>query len=89
MELNCVHQILSESFIKTIKEYKDICKLLDPLVKSFWENYYEEWKHFGNWDFSEDGEYIIVDYNYLDYNDEWEWDNEKISISKIIKMIEV
>lgn len=89
MELNRVHKILSESFTKTIKEYKDIYKLLDPLVKRFWETYEEEWMYFGSWDFSEDGEYIIVDYNYLDYNDEWEWNNENIHIDKIIKMIEV
>ena len=35
MELKRVHQILSESFIKTIKEYNDIFNLLDPLVKRF------------------------------------------------------
>ena len=87
--MNNIQKILSLSFIKTIKEYKDIVKLLDPLVKKFWETYREEWKHFGDWDFSENGEYIIVDYNYLDYNDEWEWDNENIPIDKIIEMIEV
>ena len=89
MELNRVHEILSISFTKTIKEYKNIVKLLDPLVKKFWETYREEWEHFSNWDFSEDCEYIIVDYNYLDYYDNWEWDNENIPINKIIEMIEV
>ena len=87
--MNAVHKILSKSFTKTIKEYKDIYKLLDPLVKEFWEENKEDWEHFSNWNFSEDGEYIIVDYNYLDYNDEWEWNNENIHIDKIIKMIEV
>lgn len=89
MSLTRVHQILSVSFIKTIKEYKDIYKLLDPLVKRFWEKYREERRHFSNWDFSEDGEYIIVDYSYLDYNDEWEWEQDNIPIDKIIEMIEV
>lgn len=87
--MNGVQKILLGSFTKTIKEYKDIFKLLDPLVKKFWEKYREEWEHFSNWDFSEDGEYIIVDYNYLDYNDNWEWNNENIPIDKIIEMIEV
>ena len=89
MELKRVHQILSESFIKTIKEYNDIYKLLDPLVKQYWEKYEDEWKHYGSWRFSEDAEYIIVDYNYLDYHDNWEWDEENIPINKIIEMIEV
>ena len=87
--MNTVQKILSKSFSKTIKEYNDIFNLLDPLVKRFWEKYREEWKHFGKWDFSEDGEYIIVDYNYLDYYENWEWDNETIPINKIIEMIEV
>ena len=87
--MNTVHKILSTSFVKTIKEYKNICSLLDPFIKQFWEKYQDEWKHFGRWDFSEDGEYIVVDYNYLDYNDEWEWDEEKIPINKVIEIIEV
>ncbi|MBR5297454.1 MAG: hypothetical protein IKU29_06275 [Parabacteroides sp.] len=86
--MNSVHEILSTTFTKTIKEYKDIVKLLDLPVKKFWETYEEEWKHFSNWDFSEDGEYIIVGYNYLDYNDDWEWGNENIPIDKVIEMIE-
>ena len=85
--MNTVHKILSTSFIKTVKEYKNICNLLDPLIKQFWEEHQEEWKHFGHWDFSEDGEYIIVDYNYLDYYENWEWDQAGIPVDKIIKMI--
>ena len=55
--------------------------------KRFWENYEEEWQYFSTWDFSEDGEYIIVNYTYLNYNDEWESDNENIPIDRIIEMI--
>ena len=89
MDLKHVHQILSKSFIKTIKEYKEIYKLLDPRIKMYWEKYHKEWEHFSNWEFSEDGEYIIVDYNYLDYDDEWEWGQDNIPIGKVIEMIEV
>ena len=85
--MNNSHKIISVSFIKTIKDYKNIINLLDPLVKRFWENYEEEWQHFSTWDFSEDGEYIIVNYTYLNYNDEWESDNENIPIDRIIEMI--
>ena len=87
--MNNIHKILSTSFTKTIKEYNDIFNLLDPLVKKFWEKYREEWEHYGSWRFSEDGEYIIVNYNYLDYYENWEWDEENIPINKIIEMIEV
>ena len=88
MDMKRVHQILFESFTKTIKEYKDICNLLDPLIKKFWKKYREEWKYFAGWKFSENGEYIIVNYSYFDYTDEWEFDQDNIPINKIIEMIE-
>lgn len=34
-------------------------------------------------------ELIIVNYNYLDYNDEWESDTLEIPINKVIEMIKV
>lgn len=87
--MNNVHKILYKSFVKTIKEYNDIFNLLDPFVKKFWKKFQDEWKHCSGWRFSEDGEYIIVDYSYHDYNDELEWNEENIPINKIIEMIEV
>ena len=84
-----VRKILDNLIVKAVKEYNDIFKLLDPLVKRYWEKYQEEWKHFGSWRFSDDAEYIIVYYNYLDYYENWEWDEEQIAIGRIIEMIEV
>lgn len=85
--MNGVHKLLSKSFKETIKQYNDIYKMLDPLVKAYFEKYYEEWQHFNNWHFSEDGENIIIDYSYLDYNDEWDYDQIDISIERIIETI--
>ena len=82
--MNNVHKKLSKLFIKTIKEYNGIFNLLDPLVKKFWEKYQDEWKQYRGWRFSEDGEYIIVNYSYLDYFEDWEWGEENIPINKII-----
>lgn len=80
-------QLLSSEFTKTIKRYKEIKKLIDPLVKRFFEKYYEEWRHFSDWHFDDLGENIIINYTYLDYNDEWEFDSIDISLDKIIEMI--
>ena len=79
-------QLLSSEFTKTIKRYKEIQKLIDPLVKRFFEKYYEEWQHFSDWDFDDDGD-IIINYSYLDYDDEWEYDSIDVSLDKIIEMI--
>mgnify|MGYP006394480221 CR=1 FL=1 len=84
--MNEVQKILSREFAKTIKEYKEIQKLIDPLVKRFFESYYEDWWHFKNWDFDDAGD-VIINYSYLDYNDDWEYDSISVSLYKIIEMI--
>lgn len=86
--MNGVQKILSIEFTKSIKKYKDIQKLIDPLVKKYFETYYEEWKHFNDWDFDYNGENVIINYSYLDYNDDWESSSIDISLDKIIEMID-
>lgn len=85
--MNTVQKILSIEFIKSIKKYKDIQKLIDPLVKRYFEMYYEEWQHFSDWGFDDSGENVTISYSYLDYNDDWEYDSIVISLDRIIEMI--
>ena len=82
-----VQKILSSEFTKTIKKYKEIRKLIDPLVKRYFETYYEDWRHFSDWDFDDTGENIIINYSYLDYTDNWDYDSIDIPLDKIIEMI--
>ncbi len=51
------------------------------------ETYYEDWQHFSDWNFDDMGENIIINYSYLDYNDNWEYDSIEISLDKVIEMI--
>ena len=46
----------------------------------------KEWQHFNDWDFDDNGD-IIINYSYLDYNDEWEYDSIDVSLDKIIETI--
>ena len=85
--MNTVEKLLTLEITKTIKRYKEVEKLIDPLVKRFFERYYEEWQHFSDWDFDDNGENVIINYSYLDYNDEWEYDSIDISLDRIIEMI--
>lgn len=85
--MNGVQKILSIEFTKVIKRYNDIQKIIDPLVKRYFETYYEEWQHFSDWNFDDNGENVIINYSYLDYNDDWEYDSIDISLDKIIEMI--
>lgn len=87
--MNEVQKLLSCEFAQTIKKYKEIQKLIDPLVKRYFETYYnyDDWKHFSDWNFDDTGENVIINYSYLDYNDEWDNDSIDISIYRIIEMI--
>ena len=85
--MNSVQKILFIEFTKSIKTYKDIQKLIDPLVKRYFETHYEEWEHFSDWDFDENGENVIINYSYLDYHENYECDSIKISLDKIIEMV--
>lgn len=85
--MNEVQKLLSREFTKSIKKYNEIQKLFDSLVKRYFETYYEDWRHFSDWNFDDTGENVIINYSYLDYNDEWVNDSIDISIDKIIEMI--
>ena len=85
--MNSAQKILLSEFTKTIKTYKEIQKLIDPLVKRYFETYYEDWRHFSDWNFDDMGENVIINYSYLDYNDNWECDSIDISLDRIIEMI--
>ena len=85
--MNTVEKLLTLEITKTIKKYKEVEKIIDPLVKRYFETYYEEWQHFSDWHFDDIGENIIINYSYLDYNDDWEYDSIDISLDRIIEMI--
>lgn len=85
--MNGTQKILLSEFTKTIKTYKEIQTLIGPLVKRYFETYYEDWQHFSDWNFDDMGENVIINYSYLDYNDDWDYDSIEISLDRIIEMI--
>ena len=85
--MNTVEKLLTLEVTKTIKRYKEVEKLIDPLVKRYFETYFEEWQHFSDWYFDDIGENVIINYSYLDYNDNWDYDSIDVSLDKIIEMI--
>ena len=80
-----INKLLCAEYTNTIKAYNDIYNVFDPIVKKYWEQYYDDWQHFSTWYFSKDGEYIIVEYSFLDYNDEWEYDTDNIPILRMLE----
>lgn len=85
--MNGVQKILSIEFTKSIKKYKDIQKLIGPLVKKYFETYYDEWEHFIDWDFDDNGENVIINYS-IEYYENWEYNSIDISLDKIIELID-
>lgn len=82
-----VQKISHIELAKSIKKYKDIHKLIGPIVKRYFETYFEEYGYFSDWVFDDNGENVIINYSYLDYNDNWEYDSIDLLLDKIIEMI--
>ena len=53
----------------TVVDYKQICELLENIIKRYVENEdnWEVWKHFKGWDFSNNGENIVLHYSYENF----------------------
>lgn len=78
-----------ESIKKTVSDYRSIIETLGPVVKQYFENNYPDWKNFTGWewDISEDGEKIIMNYSYEDRYGYYEHDTETVPLECILKVI--
>lgn len=50
-----------------VNEYNKIHKELNTIVEQYFKNYLEDWKHFNGWEFSDNGENIILHYSYENF----------------------
>ena len=53
----------------TVVDYKQVCEMLEHIIKRYVENEdnWEVWKHFKGWDFSNNGENIVLHYSYENF----------------------
>lgn len=79
---------VKEIVVKDIKNYRETCNFIETLCKKYFEKEYDiNWQHFSDWDFDDNIENVIINYSYLDYNNEWEYNSIHISLDKLIEMM--
>ena len=73
-----------------VNEYNKIHKELTPIVKQYFKNHLEDWKHFSGWTFAHNDNYIILYYSYENFfgNTETysEFDHDVVSLETILKL---
>lgn len=81
----------SNSISDTVLQYNKINKTISPLIKQYFKENNESWKHFTGWNFSEDGTKIYINYSYEDFysNTETftEYDTEIVPVENILELI--
>ena len=73
----------------TVVDYKQTCELFENIIKRYVADNLEDWKHFNGWDFSNNGENIILHYSYENFwsNTEtcMDFGEETVSLETILK----
>ena len=75
--------------LKTIiTDYKQTCELFSNIINCYVADNFEDWKHFNGWEFSNNGENIILHYSYKNFlsNTEYctDFDTETVSLETIL-----
>ena len=80
--------------LKTIiTDYKQTCELFSNIINCYVADNLEDWKHFNGWEFSDNGENIILHYSYENF-----WSNTEtcmdfgediVSLETILKLYKI
>ena len=82
MEIGAVEKIIMQSVLKSVKDYNDTIEMLEPAIKKYFnDNYNEDRCYFDDWKFIDNGSNIKIAYMEDDLNADLEFEVEyKIDI---------
>ena len=77
MEIGAVEKIIMQSVLKSVKDYNDTIEMLEPAVKKYFnDNYNEDRCYFDDWKFIVNGINIKIAYMEDDLNADLEFEVE-------------
>lgn len=77
MEIGAVEKIIMQSVLKSVKDYNDTIEMLEPAIKKYFnDNYNEDRCYFDDWKFIDNGSNIKIAYMEDDLNADLEFDVE-------------
>lgn len=77
MEIGAVEKIIMQSVLKSVKDYNDTIEMLEPAIKKYFnDNYNEDRCYFDDWKFIDNGSNIKIAYMEDDLNADLEFEVE-------------
>ena len=77
MEIGAVEKIIMQGVLKSVKDYNDTIEMLEPAIKKYFnDNYNEDRCYFDDWKFIDNGSNIKIAYMEDDLNADLEFDVE-------------
>ena len=77
MEIGSVEKIIMQAVLKSVKDYNDTIEMLEPAIKKYFnDNYNEDRCYFDDWKFIDNGSNIKIAYMEDDLNADLEFDVE-------------
>jgi hypothetical protein len=73
-----------ELTIEKIQEYKKVKEFLDDVCEKYFEATAPDWRYYGGWQFL-DPNYIIIQYGYYDWKDQYESGDEVVPMDVLIE----
>ena len=77
MEIGSVEKIIMQGVLKSVKDYNDTIEMLEPAIKKYFnDNYNEDRCYFDDWKFIDNGSNIKIAYMEDDLNADLEFEVE-------------
>lgn len=77
MEIGAVEKIIMQGVLKAVKDYNDSIEMLEPAIKKYFnDNYNEDRCYFDDWKFIDNGSNIKIAYMEDDLNADLEFEVE-------------
>lgn len=88
MDINATKDVITDGIIKSVKDYKNSIKELDPAVKKYFDkNIGNPWTFFWRWSFIKDGKEIEIEYKEQYMNGGYDFDSVNVPIKDIVDIM--
>ena len=55
------------TIIKIVTDYNSYIEMLSPVIERYFEDNFYDWQYFNGWEFSSNGENIVIHYSYEEF----------------------
>lgn len=92
MEIGAVERIITQSVRKSVMDYNDTIEVLEPGVKKYFTDHYDEnWCYFTDWYLVDNGNNIKIEYTEYglnaDFEHNMEYKNDIIPTETIVSIV--